>query len=576
MLRFLGIRHLAVIDELEIEWADGLTVLTGETGAGKSIIVEALDLLLGGRASADLVRTGQETARVQAVFERPDGTEIIARREISAAGRSRAFLGGELVTASDLRAEVGPLVDLHGQHEHQALLSTDQHLALLDTFTNRADLLEAGRTAFERFRAAREALDLTHIDARERAARLDVLRFQLQEIDRVAPQAGEDDALAAERTVLANRDRIQRLAGDAYDALYEHEQAVLSTLDRVWRRIAELGDLDARVRPYLETRDPIRSQLQDLAYFLRDALSEVEGGPERLQAVEDRLAALERLKRRFGPGLDDVLRTRERLRTEAEALDLTADRIQTLEAEVTNARRAFLDAASALSRERRVAARELAARVEAELADLALPHARFSVECVEVSGEGQWSATGIDRVEFFLTANPGEAPRPLARTASGGELARIMLALKTVASADQPGKTLVFDEVDAGIGGAAADAVGSRLQQLGRRFQVFCITHLPHVAAHADAHLVVEKAVEDGRTRTSVRQLDEQGTVSELSRMLGGVTQTATVSAAALTLREARRGETMTARLAQQVTGEVRHRSQGPKTARAKASAGRK
>ncbi|MEI6246432.1 MAG: AAA family ATPase, partial [Acidobacteriota bacterium] len=303
MLRFLSIRHLAVIDQLEIDLEPGLTVLTGETGAGKSMLVEALDLLVGGRSSADLVRTGEDTATVQAIFEIAGGREAIVRREVSAQGRSRAFIDDALATTAALREFGGGLVDLHGQHEHQALLNPEAHGPLLDENLGAPELLASVAERYEAWRDARAALDRTQLSEREKAARIELINFQLSEIDKVGPKAGEDEQLADERVMLANADRLSRLSTEAYGALYESEQAALASLSVVWKRVADLAELDPRARVYLDQRDDVKSRLEDLAFFLRGYATELDASPARLQDVEDRLAMLERLKRRHGPAL---------------------------------------------------------------------------------------------------------------------------------------------------------------------------------------------------------------------------------------------------------------------------------
>src|SRR5687767_13063593 len=322
MLRFLSIRNLAVIDRLEIEFEPGLSVLTGETGAGKSILVGAVGLLAGGRASGDLVRTGEETATVEAIFDTPDGAERIVRREISAhAGRSRAFVDGALATSAALRDLAAPLVDLHGQHEHQVLLDPAAHLDLLDEFAGLTASRAPVAEAFAAWQAVKAERDALVTGEREKASRAEYLAFQLQELDRAAPRAGEDDELAAARQVLANADKLQRLCGDAYTALYDGDDAALPALGTVWRKVVDLASVDPRFVPYLDAREAVKSQLEDLAYFLRSYAADIEASPSRLQEVEDRLAALERLKKKHGPTMADVIATRARLRTDLHEIE---------------------------------------------------------------------------------------------------------------------------------------------------------------------------------------------------------------------------------------------------------------
>ena len=533
MLRFLRIRHLAVIDAAEVEFEPGLNVLTGETGAGKSILVEAVGLLLGGRASGDLVRTGEEGAAIEAIFE-SGGEELIVRREITAQGRSRAFVNGALATAGALKELSSRLIELHGQHEHQTLLDPSTHLGVLDTFG--ALDVTATAAAFEAMQAAREELARVRTSAHDRDARHDLITFQLGELVKAAlTDSGEDAELAALRQVLANAERVERLCAESYASLYERDDAILATLGGVWRRVSELAALDPRFAPYLDARDGIKSQLEDLAGFLRKYADGVDASPARLQQVEERLALLERLKRKYGPTLADAVARREALRRELTDLGRGDERIEELERELAAARTAFTGRAAELSKARRRAATAFARDLEALLGSLAMERTRFEVRFDDAAGESAWNARGIDAAEFFVSPNPGEELRPLARIVSGGELSRIMLGIKTLTATSRHGFTeagerppsasapgLIFDEVDAGIGGRVADVVGRTLRTLGSAFQVLCITHLPQIAAAADTHFAIEKRVDGGRTRTTVRRLDEAGRVEELARMLGG------------------------------------------------------
>ena len=540
MLRFLRIRNLAVIDSIEVEFDPGLNVLTGETGAGKSILVEAVGLLLGGRASGDFVRTGEDAAAIEAIFE-SSGEELLVRREITSQGRSRAFINGTLATAGALKDLSSRLIELHGQHEHQTLLDPSTHLAVLDTFGAVDPLLAPVAAAFDAMRLAQEELARMRAAASNRDARLDLISFQLAELDRaslkpIAPgEQGEDVELAAFRQVLASAERVERLCTESYASLYESDDAILAGLGGVWRRVAELASLDPQFTPYLDARDGIKSQLEDLAAFLRKYAAGIEASPAKLQQMEERLALLERLKRKYGPTLADVVARREALRRELADLQRGDDRIAELEQELAAARTTFVDRARRLSNERRRIAVALGQRLEALLAELAMDRTRFEVRFAKEVPDTAWSARGIDAAEFFVSPNPGEDLRPLARIVSGGELSRIMLALKTLTAtsrhgfsdaADRPPSAsapgLIFDEVDAGIGGRVADVVARKLRTLGSAFQVLCITHLPQIAAHADTHFEIEKRVDGGRTRTTVRRLDERGRVDELARMLGG------------------------------------------------------
>jgi DNA repair protein RecN (Recombination protein N) len=533
MLRYLRIRNLAVIEQLHVEFEPGLNVLTGETGAGKSILVEAVGLLLGGRASTELVRTGAELAQVEAQFQ--DGeTEVVLRREVTSQGRSRAFVNGSLVTAGALREFSDRLVELHGQHEHQMLLDPDSHLSLLDDYAGlKGDRAKVGE-AFSRLQALRTELQALQLDERQKAARIDLLTFQRNEIARAQIQPGEDEELAAARQVLANAEKLQRLSGEAYAALYESDGAVLGTLTTIWRRVGELAALDPRVAPYLDAREAIKSQLEDLAFFLRGYAEDIDASPARLQEVDDRLVLLERLKRKYGPTLSEVLTHHDRAEQELGGLAGLDARAAAIGNEVTAARAEYLVRARALSAARREAADRFAAVLEGSLGELAMARTRFAVRFDDsFASEDAWTAAGLDRAEFLVSPNPGEELRPLARIASGGELSRVMLALRSLSVAVGTGRAVVFDEVDAGIGGRAADDVGRKLQRLGRDAQVLCITHLPQIAARGGAHYRVTKDVRDGRTTTAVSRLGEADRALELARMMAGATVTETVLASA-------------------------------------------
>lgn len=531
MIRFLSIRDLAVIDHLELELDAGLNVLTGETGAGKSIVVGALALLRGGRASSELVRTGADQAVVEAAAETTDGRERVLRREVSAHGRSRAFIDDRLVSTSSLRALGAEFLDLHGQHEHQALLDPTSHLDLLDRYAHLGTVRDDVRARFTTWRQASGDLDRVRKHTANREERADMVTFQLREIDDADPSEGEDDALAAQQQILANADRLHQLAAKSYAELYEGDGAALGALARVWKRVGELATLDPAFTVHLDAQGAIASQLEELAYALRPYASGVDTSPERLQAVEDRLARLERLKRRYGPTLREVVSRREQLRMEAAELEGGTEREEDLRAQVVAARDAYLDIATTLSTQRRSHAPMLARTLARGLADLAMERTRFEVVFDEpATEEERWSDRGLDQAEFYFSANPGEDLKPLARVASGGELSRVMLALRTtVTSPETSGKTLVFDEVDAGIGGAAAERIGAKLRTLADRYQVLCVTHLPQIAAYGTSHYRVTKSVRNGRTTTDVTRLDEDTRASEIARMMTGTRVSSTV-----------------------------------------------
>jgi DNA repair protein RecN (Recombination protein N) len=523
MLRFIRVQNLAVIESVEVQFDAGFNVLTGETGAGKSILVEAVALLLGARASTDLVRSGADQATVEALFEDADGEEIVVRREIGSEGRSRAFVNGALATAGTLRDLAERLVELHGQHEHQILLDSSRHLPMLDEYADLDALVARTGTAWAALREARAAVDRLRMDERERSARHELIDLQLTEIERVNPKPNEDDELGVARKVLADAERVRRLCDECYTALYDGDDAVLAGLGLVWKRLGELAALDPVFEPHAASRDAIKGPLEEIAFFVRRYAEAADASPERLQQVEDRLALLERLKRRHGGSLHAVLERATSLRSEREALTAPSQTVDALEAALAEATAAYLDGARALSRERRAAAERFSGEMQARLDGLGMQGTRVAVRFRD--GEpspAEWGERGIDEAEVFMSANRGEDLRPLARTVSGGELSRFMLALKTLRLTRRGVGTMVFDEVDAGIGGRVADVVGTRLRDLAGRCQVLCITHLPQIAAQATTQFRIEKRVRGARTVTSVERLDDAGRVEEIARMIGG------------------------------------------------------
>ena len=539
MLRYLSIEHLAVIDKVEVDFESGFTVLTGETGAGKSILVEAVGLLLGARASSELVRTGEQTATIQAIFEGPDG-EVIVRREITAQGRSRAFVNGALATAGALRDLASQLLEMHGQHEHQGLLVPESHLDLLDAYAGHDADLAVLAVLHQRLHALRTERDTLALDERQTLARVDLLTFQRDEIARVGPREGEDDALMAERQVLANAEKLQRLSREAYEVLYDQDASVLRGLATVWKRVGELAGVDARAQPFLQNKDAVGTELDELARFLRDYAEHIDASPARLQQVDDRLAQLDRLKKKYGSGLADVLEHARRCAAELATLESADTRAAQVAEELAEAERQYLEQADQLSAKRRKAAGRFADALVGELEQLAMGRTRFEVRFERLAGDA-WSARGVDIAEFFVSPNPGEDLRPLAKIVSGGELSRLMLAIKTLTARTGRGMTLIFDEVDAGIGGHTADVVGRRLQALAEESQVLCITHLPQIAAAADAHIRITKRIRGQRTVTEVEPLDAEDRVAELARMIAGQAVSTGVLASAGEMVRARR-----------------------------------
>ncbi len=547
MLRTLRVRELAIIEDLTVEFGPGLNLLTGETGAGKSILVDALGLVTGDRADSSKVRRGASRARVEAVFEPPDAGALrglleqrgidadedgllVLRREVPVSGAARVFINGSPGTVTALRELGERLLELHGQHEQHGLLSADSHLELLDRFGGHHDELRGVAAAERAVGEARERLERLREAERERERRADNLRGELREIDAVAPRAGERDELERERTRLRHGVEIAELVGEALAQLYDGDPSAAGLAASGARRLERLAELDPRLGELAQRVRAAQLELQEAGSALRDYADEGQGDPDRLEDLESRRAAIERLCSRYGRDEQEVLEHRAAAAAELDELEHLGEQVGAAETALALAAEAYAGEATRLSAARRSAAQALAPAVERQLRELALPRARFSVGFQAARGPElrhgdramPLTPRGVERAEFLIAANPGEDARPLRKTASGGELSRVMLALHVVLEDAGPGRALVFVEVDAGVGGATADAVGARLQRLARARQVLCVTHLPQVAAYADRHYHVRKRVAGGRTLVDVVPLSRTERVDELARMLGG------------------------------------------------------
>ncbi len=521
MLEELHVTGLALIDDAWLELGPGLTVLTGETGAGKTVLVGALKLLLGERADTSLVRSGATEAVVEGRFV-ADGRERAARRRVSAEGRSKCYLDGSITTVADLAEALGPLVDLHGQHEHQALLAPARHAAYLDRFAGAAaaDALAGWHDAFDAFAEARAARDELVAALADRDRDLDYLEFQIAEIDAVSPNMGEDDEIAARLPRLRHGERLAQAAAGAFGALREEGGATDRTSEAAGA-LRPVRDVDPALDALAGDLDAALVALDDVGARLRDYGDGVEYDPQALNEAEARMAALATLKKKYGPTLDDVLAVRAQAVERRELLTDGERGIAEAEGVLAQALGALRDAAAGLAHVRAAAGPRFTAELAAAVADLALAGASFEVTS-EGLPEERWTRQGPQRLEFLFSPAPGEPARPLARIASGGEVSRVMLALKGVLGRADDVDVLVFDEVDAGIGGRTALAVGRRLAQLARTHQVLVVTHLAQVAAFADAHLTVERTQRGGRASTTVRSVVDDERVAEVARMLSG------------------------------------------------------
>jgi DNA repair protein RecN (Recombination protein N) len=569
MLSHLIIRNFAIIDELEIPFRDGYTVFTGETGAGKSIIIDALNLILGGRASTEVIRTGEDEATVEGGFEPSDerlaqinemleergietGDELIIRRRVRRSGRNKVFINGSLSTVSALREATRGLVDISGQHEHYSLLDADRHVDVLDRFAELDDERDEMAEAYDRVRQLRSQLEELQGDVRERMNRIDFLEYQLSEIEDASPEPGEDEELQAEFDRLKHAEEIGESARRALDECYAGTPSAVEKLAEGLGHLREAARHDGSLDELVERLEAAKIEAEELALRLQDYVHDIDVDPERLDAVVERTDLLNRLKRKHDvETLEQLVERADEMRAEIDKLRNAESRTEQLRAELEEAEREAFEIAYDLGEKRRRAAERVQFRIEDELDDLNMENTKFVVDIEpdplpdpeseldgrlqhedEAPSSGQQSlletltlsARGFDDVEFLIAPNVGEKPQPLAKIASGGELSRIMLAIKSVLVERDDVETYVFDEVDAGIGGTTADAVGQKIARTANTHQVVCITHLPQIASRASHHFHVEKTEHEGRTHTVVQSLGDDDRVDEVARMLAGRT----------------------------------------------------
>ena len=540
MLLELTVENYAVVEQARIRLQQGLIVLTGETGSGKSIVVDSLSLLLGARASTDMIRTGATKARVSGVFSLPIANgvaellteagieldpdeELLVEREIAANGKSRAFVANRPVTSAFLRQLAPALGDIHGQNEQQSLFSSSAQRDILDAYANACELRRNVSTIHAQWRAIGERLAELNQNEQEKLRMLDLWTFQRKEIDSVAPKPGEDGELESERKILGNVTRLQESANAAFELLYDAPESAMTQLRQALKRVDELLRIDASVGAIADGMKQASALLDDASYELRDYVGKLEGDPARLEEVESRLAALDRLKRKYGGTLEDVIAFRDDVSRRADEVENATEHRAALDKEQARLAGEYEAAAAALHAARESAAKRLGKQIESELASLAMAGSQFRIGIERTS----WTSTGFDDIAFLVSPNRGEELKPLEKIASGGELSRIALALKTTVG-DVDGangsawRTLVFDEVDAGVGGAAAAAVGRRLKALSRTSQVICVTHTAQIAGFADHHLAVSKSEGKGRVATDIKELSREARAREIGRMLSG------------------------------------------------------
>ncbi|MFA5140370.1 MAG: DNA repair protein RecN [Elusimicrobiota bacterium] len=519
MLRALRVRNFAVIESAEIPFEPGLCAFTGETGAGKSILIEALGFLMGERGSTDWVRSGCQKLEVEGVFVSEGGGSTI-RRELDASGKSRAFVDGKPVTLARLGEVTEGLADFHGQHEHQTLLKPAVQLELLDGYGGLGREREAVGDAWRRWKEFKSLLESLALSEEERERRLDLYAFQLKEIESVDPRPGEDAELEAELPRLKHAERLLSLAQEAHSILYEAEGSAEESLGKAERALEEMSRLDPAMGEPLEALSRLREGVGEVAAGLSRYQEEAGVSPQRLDELIGRQDRIERLKRKYGSGIAEVLAHRDRIRSELAALENHEQRRTELAGQLERAEEELRRRSEELHAARMKAAKKLSAKVVAELKDLGMGSARLTVSA-EME-EDDLTPLGSDRVEFLIAPNPGEPLKPLRGIASGGELSRVMLALKTVLAREDHVPLLVFDEVDAGVGAVVAAAVGTKLEAVSRSRQVFCVTHMAQVACRAKNHYEVSKRVSGGRTYTRVERLSGRSRVQALARMLGG------------------------------------------------------
>jgi DNA repair protein RecN (Recombination protein N) len=540
MLLELVVENYAVVERLRVHFHGGLNLLTGETGSGKSIVVDALGLLLGARASSETIRTGEARARVAGIFDvrnhtpirrvlEPAGLEaeegeLLVEREILAGGKSRAFVGSRPVAASLLKELAPHLADIHGQHDQQLLFLPDAQRAMLDAFAGHADLLAKVEDTYGQWRSAAAELDELERSETEKLRLLDLWTFQRKEIEAAALSPDEDAKLENQRRVLQNVQRLEEAAQIAYAAVYDSPESALALGRIATRKLDELCRIDSSLAPLREHLQSAELSLQEAAYGLRDYLSRLDADPARLEEIETRLASIDRLKRKYGTSILEIFAFLDQTRGQIAQVENAGARMEELRQTRKRLGAEYEKLSAELTASRSAAARRLEKRVEAELAQLAMDRTVFRVS-MESSA---WSPDGAETVEFLVSPNRGEEPRALDKVASGGEISRIALALKTCLAPPKSAyqRTLVFDEVDSGVGGSAAEGVGRRLKKLSQSNQVLCVTHLPQIAGFADHHYRVEKLESRGRTIATIEELDKDARTREIGRMLSGQTLT--------------------------------------------------
>ncbi len=543
MLSELRIKNFAIIESLDFSFQSGMNVLTGETGAGKSIIIQAVNLILGDRASTGLVRSGEKEASVEAVFslagemrirESLDALgidaddELLIRRVISQEGKNRVYINGTLSTIGMLSGITENLISISSQHEHQTLLRPDHHLYFLDSYGKLDGEREKYQEAYRGWKKLKKKLDGMREAEKNHEERLDLLTFQLDEIESASIEPHEDEHLKEERSILINAEKLAGGAAHGDDVIYASENALITQLSKVIARTRDCAAIDSQLLGTVETLENILFQMEDAALSLRDYGSNITVDPVRLDVVEERLLYLEKILKKYGPTTDDVITSAKRIEAELESIKDSGATTDEIEEKLGERWTHSVELARRLSSKRKEAAATLSKKMKKELEELGMKETHFDIRFSSLLAEGGQNdeilcENGLEEIEFYLSTNPGEEPKPLARIASGGELSRIMLALKGCILGESKMPTLIFDEVDSGIGGGTAEVVGRKIKNVSKGAHVICITHLPQIAALGDAHYKVSKNIKAGRTFTTIERLDDAQRVDEVARMLGGI-----------------------------------------------------
>ena len=541
MLTDLHIKNFAIIDELKVSFTGGLNVITGETGAGKSIIIGAVGLLLGERASSDLIRTSEETATVEALFDISgkkrskeklismgfyDGDEIIVKRVVTRSGRNKVYINGNIATLNMLSTLAESLINISGQHEHQVMLNAENHIDILDEFGDLLPLRAGFTNCYDEYQTLKSKLERLESTSSESGKREELLKFQLKEIDDAGIMIGEDLSLLREKNILTNAKKLMEYVARSYDILYEREGSILAELGRVVNNIKEIKEIDPELKISEQDIDSLLYNLEDAAFTLRDYAKGISFNPERLEEIEERMESLRKLKRKYGETLKDVLETKRTIEAELEGICSLDEDIKRLSGEIASQEALLTEKGGALSRKRHAAAVLLREATVSELNTLRMADAGFEVIFKGSNEDPVFSSNGIDAVEFYLSANKGEELKPLSRVASGGELSRIVLAIKKVQAGGGSVGAIVFDEVDTGIGGEVAGIVGKKLKEVSRHHQVICITHLPQIACFGNSHFLVSKGLSGERVNTRIALLSESERLDEITRMLSGLKTT--------------------------------------------------